>query len=446
MTILIECPVCENRFRLDTEQAKQKSTQCAMCKNSFDVASNQAPHNEPVTVAPVAASIPAQSEDEQPMVLAKPDPAPSSIPVAQSVPTTPVGKPQFEVAKSTRARAMIRRRKSPAVPIILGFAALFSAVGLIIVFNYVDPLRKPEVKEEEFVDLNKLGEKEAAALKQKKSAKDGSASSGTQNETGSVFRTDGKSDEVEEPPVNAPPDKPPRYPVYRYFNKSQIDDFWDNNHRHFVRLRVTRPDSSRYVPATIVDVRGWVVTSLSAVRNAQEIEVQNAAAKIHEFNGVRLDSTDLIRGVIATDPAHDLVLLSINRALVTSLTDVKIGKTDSMVGGKYLVQCACPGGKNWVWPKETQLARQKPVEEMNFDMKSQIEELKLDESTKYLMHTGYVDTSIGAALFSIEGELVAINTSVTDESRNVMAVPAEVLKELLANATDEPMALSTLAN
>ncbi|MDB4778040.1 S1C family serine protease [bacterium] len=437
MKILAECPICENRVEIAADQIKSKMLSCDLCKNSFDIQANRIKKKKAPTIVK-----PDQIEDREIDL-------PPALPVAATplsstaLPPTSNGHGDYVVAPATKARAKLKRRRSPFVPILLGLATLASAGALIAVILITDPFRKPKIESDDLAMANEDTDSEDTS-----DTKDGSTktqNSPAENGNGKqVFRTDGTSDEVELPPTNAPPDKPPQSPDYRFITKTEIQNFWDGHFWYFVRLRVNTGTESHYVSGTIVDSRGWVATSLSAVANAQEIEIQTATKNLKEINGVKITPTDLVRGVIKMDPGSDLVLLSINRDFVPVAPDVTFGQSTSMVASENVIQCACPGTKNWVWPKEAQLDGRMTYDELDFDFQSQCDDLQLDTSDRYIMHNGYTDTARGAALFTKDGKLVGINTGLTDESSQVLAASVEKLKELISSSEDQPQSLSVL--
>lgn len=440
MKVLAECPVCENRIEVTAQSNQDELITCNLCKNSFDLASNRI--NE-TRIQPAAEPKPVASRNGD---IPSAKPVPVAAPVDEELSLEPFDEPArekdnaspFEVAASTKARAMLKRRRSPVVPILLGIAALASGAALIAVIVVTDPFRKPQ--NEDDMALNVDSEDEDQNSETDPNKKDTDA----ENKGDGVFRTDGQSDEVELPPTNAPPDKPPKLAANRFITKNQVQEFWDQQFWYFVRLRVDTGESSHYVSGTIVDSRGWVATSLSAVANAKEIEVQLAASSLKQFNGVQLTPTDLVRGVIKTDPESDLVLLSINRDFVPNSPGVVFGTSNNLVASQNVIQCACPGSENLAWPKEAQLDGRVTYDDFDFDFKSQFDENQMSKSNTFIKHGGYTDTAKGAALFSEDGKLVGINTGVTDDSRLMIAATVEKLTELISSSEDNPAGLSVL--
>ena len=463
MRVLIECPYCESRLEIDADSA-QSNIKCQLCKNEFDAATNQVKKAQP-GVTPVARQIP--TIDTQPPPVARP--VSNSPPVAKVISVSeasqsPPAEPQLETAddtssfstgitRSTLARARLKRKRSLAGPIIMGIAVIASAIALIIVLvNLQSDEKQTAQKRVSDVDTSEVDEKgeesstsDKAANNKSKEGRSPNKSKKTEGDETNIFRDKGVSDDVIEPPVNAPPDKPPKLPAYSFFSLNDVEQFWRTNSNFVVRLRVDLGSTSHYVSGAIVDRRGWVATSLAGVQNAKEIEVQIASEDLRAFGGVRLDAIDSIRGVLAVDPEHDLVLLSINRELVRSLSEVELGSTESLVGGVHLLQCSAPGKQNFAWPKEVRFSRRQKYENLDFDFQAQVDEQKLDRGLDYMIHNGYTDTCVGAPLLDQNGKMFGLNSAINDRSTNVLMIPAEAIKALSATVNGDVTGLSTLA-
>ena len=448
---MIECPYCESRVEIDSSLAQSK-VKCQLCKNEFDAATNQvkavAPDVKPTPAlsAPPPVTRPVSSTPPIAKVLSGAERESQGASVAQN--SGAAESPAFStgITRSTVTRARLKRKRSPVVLILMGLAVLASAIALVVVLSNIDSGKKQIAKK----GTSKVGDKKDDETEQELSAElskqeDPTKTIGKEKAGSSIFRDGGVSDDVVEPPTNAPPDKPPKLSTYSYFNLEDIERFWRTNSNFVVRLKVDLGSTSHYVSGIIVDRRGWVVTSLTGVQNAKEIEVQIASDNLHAFGGIRLNSTDSVQGVLAKDPEHDLVLLAINRELVRSLSEVPIGSTDSLVEGAHLIQCAAPGKENFAWPNEVRFSRRQKYEDLDFDFKTQVDDQKYNRELDYIFHNGYSDTCVGAPLLDQKGMLFGINSSINDRSSKVMVIPAEAIKALAASEVDDVMGLSTLA-
>ena len=454
MKVVIECPYCESRLEIASSLAQSK-VKCQLCKNEFDAATNQ------VKAAPVAKPTPALGA--QPPVarpVSSPPPIAKVISGVEAEPQgAPVGQdlgaaePVFStgITRSTITRARLKRKRSPLIPIIMGLAVLASAIALVVVLSNIESgkeqtAQKSTAKADDKKD-DETEQEVPSGLPGSESKQEKSPNAKGKEKTGSsIFRDNGVSDAVVEPPTNAPPDKPPKLSAYGYFSLEDIERFWRTNSNFVVRLKVDLGSTSHYVSGIIVDRRGWVATSLAGVQNAKEIEIQVASDNLREFGGIRLSSTDSVQGVLAKDPEHDLVLLAINRELVRSLSEVPIGSTESLVEGVHLIQCSAPGKENFAWPNEVRFSRSQKYNELDFDFKTQVDDQKFNRGLDYFFHNGYSDTCVGAPLLDQKGTLFGINSSINDTSSKVMIIPAEAIKALAASEIDGVMGLSTLAN
>ena len=451
MRVLIECPYCESRVEIDASSA-QTTMKCQLCKNDFDAATNQVKKVQP-GAAPVARQIP--TIDTQPPPVARP--ISSSPPVAKVISATQESQasplePATETAdttapfstgitRSTKTRARLKRKRSLAGPIIMGIAVIASAIALVVVLMNVQPDKKQTASK----SVSEVEKEDEESSPSDDSEKNGSEMDRSESAESSIFRDKGVSDDVVEPPVNAPPDKPPKLNQYSFFSQNDVEQFWRTNSNFAVRLRVDLGSTSHYVSGAIVDRRGWVATSLAGVQNAKEIEIQIASEDLRAFGGVRLDSIDSVRGVLAVDPAHDLVLLSINRELVRSLSEVELGSSESLVSGAHLIQCSPPGTENFVWPKEVRFSRRKKYDDLDFDFQTQVDDQNFNRGLDYIFHDGYTDTCVGAPLLDQNGMMFGLNSAINDKSKNVIVIPAEAIKALSDTVNGDVAELSTLA-
>ena len=451
MKVVIECPYCESRLEIALSLAQSK-VKCQLCKNEFDAATNQvkavAPDVKPTPAlsAPPPVTRPVSSTPPIAKVLSGAERESQGASVAQN--SGAAESPAFStgITRSTVTRARLKRKRSPVVLILMGLAVLASAIALVVVLSNIDSGKKQIAKK----GTSKVGDKKDDETEQELSAElskqeDPTKTIGKEKAGSSIFRDGGVSDDVVEPPTNAPPDKPPKLSTYSYFNLEDIERFWRTNSNFVVRLKVDLGSTSHYVSGIIVDRRGWVVTSLTGVQNAKEIEVQIASDNLHAFGGIRLNSTDSVQGVLAKDPEHDLVLLAINRELVRSWSEVPIGSTESLVEGAHLIQCAAPGKENFAWPNEVRFSRRQKYGDLDFDFKSQVDDQKYNRELDYVFHNGYSDTCVGAPLLDQKGMLFGINSSINDGASKVMVIPAEAIKALAGSEVDDVMGLSTLA-
>ena len=196
----------------------------------------------------------------------------------------------------------------------------------------------------------------------------------------------------------------------RTVSRRDLEKLWAEVHPYIFRLVARRATGERKLSGVLVDSRGWVVTSLSAVEGASSIEVWPAPADpLAELAGENL--RDEIRGVLAVDRARDLVLLQINRRLVNVVTALR--PTDQLlVPGKTLLQAAAIGPERLPWLTEARIARSDPAA-LPAEIKQAIERRGFDLAPYWPGHQRPLSQGVGAALFTPTGELGGVNTGLS---------------------------------
>ena len=231
--------------------------------------------------------------------------------------------------------------------------------------------------------------------------------------------------EAAQQPVPVQPEEPIEWAKPRSLSRRDLEKFWVQAQPYIVRLTVNRGDKSRLIAGVIVDSRGWIATSLSAIKGASSINVE--LAPVNPLNE-RLEQalSDDVRGVLAVDPIHDLVILQVNRRLVNVVTSLH-PSTQLLVGGRYLIQIAPPGKERNPWVTECKVNQERPREKFSSSVNRQFDSLQINLEPYWPAHDGVLENAAGATLFSSDGKLSGINTSVIDGSDSFFAEAAAVL-------------------
>ena len=230
------------------------------------------------------------------------------------------------------------------------------------------------------------------------------------------------------------PEKPIEWGKPRNLSRRDLEKFWVQAQPYIVRLTVNRGDKSRLIGGVIVDSRGWIATSLSAIKGASSINVE--PAPVNPLSE-RLDQalSDDVRGVLAVDPTHDLVILQVNRRLVNVVTSLQ-PSTQSTVGGRYLIQVAPPGKERNPWITECKVNQERPREKFSTSVNRQFDSLQINLEPYWPAHDGVLENAAGATLFSPDGNFSGVNSSVSDGSDSFFVEAAAVLA--LTNNVKEP--------
>lgn len=230
-------------------------------------------------------------------------------------------------------------------------------------------------------------------------------------------------------PMGTPPATGPTEPAagtgkLRYHRESQMLDAWRSVRQAVLVLEVTRRGHRRTVPATIVDSRGWAITSFSALAGAENVVARFAPAAPDDPGTVR-DQSAAITGYVAAWPEADLILLEVDRRMIEIIGPLPM-MARAPVAGSYLLGFG-PVPSGWKqWGIETQVTT-------SADLMA-----NTPDSLVWTEHDQPSDAAApGMPLFSIGGELAAMNT-VRRENGRQFAVPVELILVWLENIRSRP--------
>ncbi len=229
-----------------------------------------------------------------------------------------------------------------------------------------------------------------------------------------------------------------------FFSRQQWKHVWQKVNPYLVRLEIEAPLEDRTVTGLLVDSRGWVATSHHAIADAGRIRVTVAASQLDDTPPWRT-LTDDARGIIASDPQHDLALIAINRAQVLSLAEVSLATQDMLVPSQRCLIARVPPPRYRSWLTECRIAQRALFPNLLPAQQKTVQErgLAADQSVDWIIHpadqmgkrSAHI---IGSPILDEEGLVVAYHTSLT-AGGNVMALPAKHIKQLLdSTTTDQP--------
>lgn len=226
----------------------------------------------------------------------------------------------------------------------------------------------------------------------------------------------------------------------RTVGRRDLEKLWAEVHPYVFRLAVRKPNGERKLSGVLIDSRGWVVTSLSAIEGASSIEIWPAPADpLLETAAENL--RDEVRGVLAVDRPRDLVLLQINRRLVNVVTALQPTAT-LLVPGKTLIQAAAVGPERLAWLTEARIARS-DASAFPPEIKQAIERRGFDLAPYWPGHQLPLSQGVGAALFTPDGALAGVNTGLSAAGTHYFA-EAKWVFELSQQARESAVPLSDL--
>ncbi|MCH2182039.1 MAG: serine protease [Mariniblastus sp.] len=421
----IECPICEFQSDLDSAADLSRPLTCDTCHKTFSFS--------PELVVQPAKKIP-------PAAIVKPTVA--TTPKVGDPPAPSVTDLKWEgqpAAKTTYRRGQ-KRLKQAVVLGLLGLVALV-LIGLI---TFSGTIRETLAGFSEQRDPAHQGQdRNAPAAETGQLQPPGDATNQVPSplgspreveETGLVKRAADAKDSIarkKEPAIVFSEPKP------RIFSAKSIGDTWLKVQPHLVELSAETVFGPIHATGILIDSRGWVLTSYRAIQGAREITVSQSRKSIEDPQG---ELTDLVRGVIASDPEYDLAILKVNRRFVTEFRDLPIVERDLVVARQHLVQCASPSDA-YPWPAvECPVQSRKTYGEFEESEQQQLTEIGYGENgASWIVHRVPSPRNRGAALVNEQGELVGMTVQafpLKSSTDLCLALPARYILDLKQQASD----------
>ena len=386
MDLYIECPVCEQQFSTPTVRPEQIIV-CPSCSRKFPLSSatEVSPPDEQ-DIAPPKYS----SRLEVPSAFDNSDEGlDDEIPVAKSVAASkPVTK------KPILALQRKRRNRRRLITTLISSAILATIIGVLAGLLYQQLKDKPILNDgTSGTVLAKVNDNHDVPNDQPDS---------------SVTGNDPEEVKKQEPDPDIDPDKKPIPPedippqTFEYLDPRSAKDRWNAVQPHLVSLKVFDGLGTHEAVGTIVDSRGWILTSYNAVKGASKIEVTASVNSIDDYWEAK-PLTDLVRGYIAEKKENDLVLLSINRRFVVAFSIVQPAVKNNVVASEYLLQCAPPSRANLYGGTETKIATRSNIEGLPSAGQSLARRNRLDaQDLTWLVASGKTLPQPGTPLFKLE--------------------------------------------
>jgi len=448
MDYLIECPVCEQHFKCSADSPSAK-VKCPGCSRKFPLSSavklgtsipmakKTKPSPSKIRLAVPATKVSDQDSDSSKIDFdskrAKPKKAPESV----TAPIASVGK------KPITARRLIKKKRKQR-RVIWTIGLLAAIIGLLSVLLIIQLQKNP------------IGNSSARNEEQPAAENDGSVDGTSDNSktadsnepaddtaAASTDNADSKKPRVKD----SPPVKRIRLddlePIKNVFHSDKdVVNCWDLVHKHLVNLTVHDAKGEHPAVATIVDSRGWIVTSYNAVKGASKIDVTASVKSIDELPKPDL-LKDVVRGVIKLDPKQDLAVLSINRRFVESFADIKVTPKYRVLEGEYLIQSTPPSKIAPYARRETKMEICDKLGALSGKAQAMAKERELESpELNWIVCPDKQSTLPGAPLIRIDGTFEAIN--VFTENDLAYYVPVDRLRDLIADADDKPQPMALL--
>ncbi len=231
--------------------------------------------------------------------------------------------------------------------------------------------------------------------------------------------------------------------VNRIKSAKILNDCWYVVKPYLLELQADTPSGPSFATGILIDSRGWILTSYRAMHSANTIHVRRARKSVTDQAEI---INDTVRGVIATDPEKDLVILSINRRLVDTFEDLPILTEDNLVQSEYVVQCQSP---TVLFSQSTIESR--VLDRITVEQTSQLDTARLKQQLanpdiRWIRHQHQSPLRVGAPLVDDSGNLVAMNTGFrTSNPKDILAIPSTHIAKFKSAAEDlvQPLPVGT---
>lgn len=177
---------------------------------------------------------------------------------------------------------------------------------------------------------------------------------------------------------------------------------------YMVLLEIESPSGTTHATGTIVDSRGYVLTSLPAVKGATKIQVSSARSRAQIRNQTAPPMSDTIRSVVAVSNSQQWALLEINRRLVLNAADIRIPTTDRIVSRQPLLRVVAPRSPNDYAVSEMRVDQRRRSSQLGAAPKELLNISHDNEGPNWIVSPHSPYDQLGAALFSTDGKLMAV--------------------------------------
>jgi len=423
MQLHIECPICEQHITTP-ELPANKIVICPSCSRKFRFSE----------AAKVAPSLPAQKKPTtDPDRLSVPDATgkPPAQPISSAVQEplgkteTPASQPSRSTGKSGLALKLKQRRKRRFISTLITTAVLMIAIG-VLTGLLVKQMRQNKVVKNGDTQISDPETTPTASPSTEPAMENSPAEPKTPPET---LR--------QQIPKNIPNQQ------FSQLDPKSAQSCWEIVQPNLLSLKVFDGKGTHDAVGTIIDSRGWVLTSYSAVKGASKIEVSSSLKTIQYLGETEL-LNDVVRGYIAVNKAEDLIILSVNRRFVVAFTTINPITRNNVVKSEFLLQCAPPSLQNLYGGVETRIESRGTLNSLSDVAQATATRMKL-KNTDLVWFSAQTSTQSlpGTPLFKIDGDLAALLSFRIDEDN--FFVPVNSVNELKAGATGDIKPLKELS-
>ena len=205
---------------------------------------------------------------------------------------------------------------------------------------------------------------------------------------------------------------------------------WSQVHPYLVQLDIVSTSGNHKATGILIDSRGWVATSYQAIKEAITVNVTMAASSLDEGPASNPQLSDLARGIIAVNPAQDIAIISVNRTLVQNVSDIAIEYNEPLVSAQRLIFCRAPKDGRRLWITDSKVDRRPRAQELEEQEKEITNRYgyKSEKNFQWIVHQRpFQPEFAGAALLNQSGQLVGMGITWKENAAESFAIPVKSL-------------------
>ena len=432
-----ECPICEAITSFEENQPKIKCRQCQQWFTPENAVDFELPAAALVVALKPEPNPPAADQSSQPVLAEKPTPSATktSFPAVVATSPPPLNPPVQQIATQQDEFLRIGAEHSTTSLIMLKYEErlrrlrrirLLFTLGVLIVTAVVATkvfLKVSADSQAEVANQNQASESKQD-LKEKPEREKGDASDPQAKPA--------SPEKLREPEVLKSYD----LAKFAYHTPREAEELWARVFPSVLELKIYRGGSESSLGGVLVDSRGWVLTSYSGIRDAEQILCRVAPSQMN-FNFNATGVTDTSKGILAFDADVDLAIIQINRKLVDVITPITIAKQPPVVGVRAFM-AAPPSLTKFAWVSESQVSFEGSFNSVNENFKAMIEAAGLKPDRSWQAHDTVVPAVPGSPIFTIKNGLIGIVTIGSTESKAIVASGDEI-SNLIKRVGEEPV-------
>ena len=231
--------------------------------------------------------------------------------------------------------------------------------------------------------------------------------------------------DVDELPVELPRvfarDLPER--EFEFLRKFELRKLWQRIRPRLISLEVRTDLGVEQSVGTIVDSRGWALTSnqlvgkwpeVSATASARDIDAYYSDVDARNQTDDQSDDkpagqtllTDFSKGIASAQPKRDQTLLALNTRFVVALDKFEFAPRKRIIGGVYLVQAAPPCPTNPYGYEEVEVLERQESKDLETEARNKAEALGIDDPLlTWIVTTKKGNPYVGTPVFTRTGQM-----------------------------------------